>query len=107
MYVHGVIYVECQMLPRYDGLPPPHYKYVAIGMATMKVRDLRPNHPRRFIMINAGGFVIQLLAPRNLSKLKTTQYVQVYYVWNLTQIIHTLRYDKSYYIYKMEIAPHI
>ena len=49
----------------------------------------------------------QLLAPRNLSKLKTTRYVQVYYVWNLTQIIHTLRYDKSYYIYKMEIAAHI
>ena len=57
-----------------------HYNHVVIGMTTMTVRDLRPNHPRRFIMINAGGFVIQLLAPRNLSKLKTTRYVQVYYV---------------------------
>ena len=42
-----------------DGLN--HYKYVAIGMATMKVRNLRPNQASRFIMIHAGGFVINFL----------------------------------------------
>ena len=38
-----------------------HYKHVVIGMTTMTVRDLRPNHSRRFIMIHAGGFVINFL----------------------------------------------